>query len=73
MNDTIEKLEIISVSRYGTTVRLWAMSGSLLAETELPVDYHDDHPRSKLGDEERLHWAIDWAIEQLAARGAKPC
>ena len=36
-----------------------------IAETELPTDYTNDYPRSKMNDRERLEWSIDWAIKQL--------
>jgi hypothetical protein len=35
------------------------------AETNFPVDYTNDYPRSNLDDIGRFRWAVDWAITQL--------
>ncbi len=66
----------VSVSRYGTDVRLFTPAPEIYpgcmsstVETDLPVDFTNDHPRSNLNDEERLRWAIDWAISQLDSAG----
>lgn len=61
----------LHVSRYGVRVTLFGENGRQAAETSLPVDFTDDHPRSNMSDEDRLHWAIDWAIGVLAESAAR--
>lgn len=80
---TVEKHDSeysMTISRYGTKITLFGPdpnyhSGrSFVAETELPVDYTDDHPRSNKDDRERFIWAVNWAEKQIqSGLETEPC